>query len=93
MYDSINLGAPLARFTSPTFLCCSFYIRMAISPDDKYIACGSGDNNIYMWEIDFPDESPVILKAHEDEVTSLSWSGNLETVSSHYYYSIDMFTF
>ncbi|CAG8590806.1 11889_t:CDS:10, partial [Diversispora eburnea] len=79
MYDPINLGAPLARFTSPTFLCCSFYIRMAISPDDKYIMCGSGDNNIYIWEIDFPDESPVILKAHEDEVTSLSWSRNLET--------------
>ncbi|CAG8480212.1 2895_t:CDS:2 [Acaulospora colombiana] len=55
---------------------------MAISPDDRYIISGSSDKNIYMWETDFPDESPVILKAHENEVTSLSWSKDIETFAS-----------
>ncbi|CAG8539671.1 17150_t:CDS:10 [Dentiscutata erythropus] len=81
-YDSINLGAPLARFTSPTYRCSSFYIRMAISPDDRYIISGSSDKCIYMWETDFPDENPIILKAHENEVTSLSWSRDLELFAS-----------
>ncbi|CAG8643838.1 18297_t:CDS:2 [Racocetra fulgida] len=71
-YDPINLGAPLARFTSPTFRCSSFYIRMAISPDDRYIISGSSDKCIYMWETDFPDENPIVLKGHENEVTSLT---------------------
>ncbi|CAG8786915.1 40044_t:CDS:10, partial [Gigaspora margarita] len=81
-YDPINLGAPLTRFTSPTFRCSSFYIRMAISPDDRYIVSGSSDKCIYMWETDFPDENPIVLKAHENEVTSLSWSRDLELFAS-----------
>ncbi|CAG8545623.1 7315_t:CDS:10 [Cetraspora pellucida] len=81
-YDPINLGAPLTRFTSPTFRCSSFYIRMAISPDDRYIISGSSDKCVYMWETDFPDENPIVLKAHENEVTSLSWSRDLEMFAS-----------
>nr|CAG8441802.1 6524_t:CDS:10 [Entrophospora candida] len=80
MYDALNLGAPLTRFTAPDFRCSSFYVRMAISPDDQYIACGSTDKNIYIWEVDYPDVSPIVLKGHENEVTSLSWSKNFDTV-------------
>ncbi|CAJ0647594.1 6058_t:CDS:2 [Entrophospora sp. SA101] len=72
MYDALNLGAPLTRFTAPDFRCSSFYVRMAISPDDQYIACGSTDKNIYIWEVDYPDVSPIVLKGHENEVTSLT---------------------
>ncbi|CAG8575588.1 21554_t:CDS:2 [Gigaspora rosea] len=55
---------------------------MAISPDDRYIVSGSSDKCIYMWETDFPDENPIVLKAHENEVTSLSWSRDLELFAS-----------
>ena len=29
----------------------SFYIRTAMSPDGKYIASGSKDHNVYLWEV------------------------------------------
>lgn len=94
MYDAVNLGAPLTRFTAPDFRCSSFYVRMAISPDDQYIACGSTDKNIYIWEVDYPDVIPIVLKGHENEVTSLSWSKNFDTVSKaqhvhHLLYSVE----
>ncbi|RIA95546.1 WD40-repeat-containing domain protein [Glomus cerebriforme] len=82
MYDAANLGAPIGHFTSKTYRCSSFYVRLACSPDGRYIASGSSDKSIYIWEVDFPGADPVILKAHENEVTSLSWSKDIETFAS-----------
>ncbi|GBC05532.1 hypothetical protein RclHR1_06280005 [Rhizophagus clarus] len=82
MYDAANLGAPIGHFTSQPYRCSSFYIRLACSPDGRYIASGSSDKSIYIWEVDFPGAEPVVLKAHENEVTSLSWSNDIETIAS-----------
>src|SRR5256885_855999 len=40
MYDASNLGAPIGYFTSQTYRCSSFYVRLACSPDGRYIASG-----------------------------------------------------
>nr|CAG8545065.1 2012_t:CDS:2 [Entrophospora candida]CAG8625375.1 592_t:CDS:2 [Entrophospora candida] len=78
----MNLGEPLTRFTAPEFRCSSFYVKMAISPNDQYLACGSTDKNIYIWEVDYPDVSPIVLKGHDNEVTSLSWSKDFDIIAS-----------
>ncbi|CAG8508472.1 13774_t:CDS:1 [Funneliformis caledonium] len=82
MYDATNLGASIGCFTSPNYRCSSFYVRLACSPDGRYIASGSSDKSIYIWEVDFPSGDPVILRAHENEVTSLNWSKDIETFAS-----------
>jgi len=73
MYNTLNLGKPVYRFTSPTYKCSTFYIKTSISPDDRFIASGSSDNNVYIWDITAPHRSPVKLKGHENEVTAVSW--------------------
>jgi eukaryotic-like serine/threonine-protein kinase len=46
---------------------------LAWSPDGRYIATGSGDGYIRVWEVG-SGENTVTLKAHEQSVTFLAWS-------------------
>ncbi|ORX64749.1 WD40 repeat-like protein [Anaeromyces robustus] len=73
MYNTLNLGKPVYRFTSPTYKCSTFYIKTSISPDNRFIASGSSDNHVYIWDITAPHRAPVKLKGHENEVTAVSW--------------------
>ncbi|OUM68203.1 hypothetical protein PIROE2DRAFT_58269 [Piromyces sp. E2] len=73
MYNTLNLGKPVKRFTSPTYKCSTFYIKTSISPDNRFIASGSSDNHVYIWDITAPHRQPIKLKGHENEVTAVSW--------------------
>jgi WD40 repeat protein len=46
----------------------------AYSPDGKYLAVGSHDNNIYVYEKESNYSLYCTLKAHTSYVTSLDWS-------------------
>ncbi|KAG5457966.1 MAG: hypothetical protein BJ554DRAFT_1907, partial [Olpidium bornovanus] len=75
MYDAHKLGKPQRTFTSPSYDCSSFYIRTTVSPDDCFIASGSADDLIHIWEVDGPDPGNSIrLGGHNGEVTGVSWS-------------------
>ncbi|XP_013408542.1 denticleless protein homolog [Lingula anatina] len=52
----------------------TFYVKACVSPDDRFLLSGSSDNNAYMWKIDDPLSSPVLLKGHLGEVTSVAWN-------------------
>ncbi|XP_046373016.2 denticleless protein homolog [Haliotis rufescens] len=52
----------------------TFYVKSSISPDNDFLLSGSSDSMAYVWEIDKPNKSPVVLKGHRAEVTSVSWS-------------------
>ncbi|CAC5391611.1 DTL [Mytilus coruscus] len=54
----------------------SFYVKAAISPDDQYLLSGSSNEMAYIWKITKPNESPVVLKGHNAEVTDVSWNCN-----------------
>ncbi|XP_050405041.1 denticleless protein homolog [Patella vulgata] len=51
----------------------TFYIKTCMSPDDKFLVSGSSDDMAYIWQVDKPCNSPVILKGHNAEVTCVSW--------------------
>lgn len=77
MYNAYNLGESARKFTSPGYECSSFYIRTSVSPDDRFIASGSTDKRLHVWEIDAPPgnlRNAIALKGHGREVTSVSWS-------------------
>ncbi|ORY02781.1 WD40 repeat-like protein [Basidiobolus meristosporus CBS 931.73] len=76
MYSTTSLGSPMLTFSAPTYKCSTFYVKIALSPDAKFLASGSSDKNLYVWEIDSPTKPPLILKAHENEVTSVAWYKN-----------------
>ncbi|CAN6281791.1 unnamed protein product [Urochloa humidicola] len=51
----------------------SFFVKSAISPDGNHILGGSSDGNVYLWQVDQPEEDPIVLKGHEGEATSVDW--------------------
>jgi WD40 repeat protein len=53
LYDAIHFenDAPIDLFTAPEFCSSSFYIRTQFSPDGRFIASGSKDGSVYLWEV------------------------------------------
>ena len=49
-------------------LASSFYVKAAISPDDRYLLCGSSDNAAYIWRTDDANGLPWVMGGHEGEV-------------------------
>ncbi|VDM00674.1 unnamed protein product [Schistocephalus solidus] len=52
----------------------SFYIKMTLSPDDRYLACGSGDHRAYIYLVGERCQNPLILSGHTGEVSVPRWS-------------------
>lgn len=44
-------GTLLYTLSSPSFRCESFYCRLALSPDEQYIACGSSTPDAFVWKV------------------------------------------
>lgn len=42
--------------------------------DFRFLLCGSSDGHAFIWRINQPSASPWLLKGHESEVTSVTWS-------------------
>jgi denticleless len=60
-------------FSSPSYESSSFYIKIDISVCGNFVASGSKDGDVHIWQVQ--DESQqAILKGHRAEVTSVSWS-------------------
>ena len=51
----------------------TFYVRACLSPDDQYLMSGSSDNNALVWRVDRPWASPMALKGHCSEVSTVAW--------------------
>ncbi|GAA6008190.1 hypothetical protein JCM11491_001923 [Sporobolomyces phaffii] len=77
-FDPLNLThpAPLRTFTLPNSTCsaASFYVRCAVSPDSRYLACGSADGSMYVWDTEGNGTDAVRIKGHEKEVSGLDWT-------------------
>lgn len=65
-------GEPAAQFSGHRI--DSFYVKTTFSPDGRYIASGSSDHGVYVWEVDRPDSPPVVLWGHSGEATAVAWS-------------------
>eukprot|EP00842_Homolaphlyctis_polyrhiza_P006015 jgi/Hompol1/6414/HPOL_004038-RA len=87
-FDCQTLGEPTNRFSHPTYLCSSFYIRTAVSPDDSMIMSGSSNSKTYIWETQQPTVAPIVLGGHQAETTGLAWNqhdiGQLATCSDDF---------
>ncbi|GJN90814.1 hypothetical protein Rhopal_003828-T1 [Rhodotorula paludigena] len=85
-YSATNLthASPLTTFHHPEAQYASFYIRCAVSPDSRFLATGSNDGSIFVWDTEGRGgaEEAVRLVGHEKEVSGIDWaSDSLATCS------------
>lgn len=52
----------------------SSIIVLAFSPDGKWLATGSEDKTIRLWDMQNPSGAPIILRKHEGEINTLAFS-------------------
>ncbi|GJJ73760.1 denticleless [Entomortierella parvispora] len=76
MYNTTALDSPIQSFGGSGFACSSYYIKISVSPDGRYIAAGSS-KDLYVWEIARPHKKPFIFQGPEREVTGVDWARDL----------------
>ncbi|XP_062506926.1 denticleless protein homolog isoform X2 [Corticium candelabrum] len=73
VYSCVNFSKePLCSFHG--HLNSTFYVRSALSADDRFLLSGSSDNHAYIWDVNSPDSPPYTLIGHTMEVSSVTWS-------------------
>uniref|UniRef100_A0A453H599 Uncharacterized protein n=1 Tax=Aegilops tauschii subsp. strangulata TaxID=200361 RepID=A0A453H599_AEGTS len=72
LYSTLHMDkGPIKTYTGSKIE--SFFVKSAISPDGTHILGGSSNGNVYLWQVDQPENGPIVLKGHEGEVTSVDW--------------------
>lgn len=56
----------------------SFFIKPCISPDGRYLACGSTDGSIALWNLRTDNFIGKLTNAHTGEVNAVAWSEGCE---------------
>lgn len=51
----------------------SFYVKLALSCDGRFLASGSSDSAAYIWQVGSPGFPKLRLAGHEGEVAVLAW--------------------
>ncbi|XP_023216280.1 denticleless protein homolog [Centruroides sculpturatus] len=69
-YNPLPLATYFGHKTS------TFFVKMAINGDGKYLLSGSSDNKAYIWKISKPGRPFAQLIGHQAEVTAVAWSSN-----------------
>ncbi|KAJ3330531.1 hypothetical protein HDU91_003551 [Kappamyces sp. JEL0680] len=71
-FDSTQLR-PTNIYTNPSYESSSFYIKMDVSYCGDWIASGSKDSQIYLWQVDNPQRQ-LVLDGHSAEVSCVAFS-------------------
>ncbi|GAA5820531.1 hypothetical protein JCM11251_003034 [Rhodosporidiobolus azoricus] len=70
---NLTLPTPLQAYTHPLARYSSFYVRCAVSPCSRYLAAGSSDGSVLVWDTEGNGADAVRVKGHEREVSGLDW--------------------
>ncbi|KAI8807916.1 WD40-repeat-containing domain protein [Cladochytrium replicatum] len=72
-YRTSSLQEPIAKYSDSNLQIRSYFVRAAVSPDGRFVACGSSDKAVHMWEVGGSQRPSAIFKVHEREATCIAW--------------------
>ncbi|XP_066565817.1 autophagy-related protein 16-1 isoform X2 [Amia ocellicauda] len=61
-------------FSVPGFKCGSDWTRVTFSPDGSYVAAGSADGTLYVWNVLTGKLDRTLCKQHSSTVNAVAWS-------------------
>lgn len=74
IFRIFNLICLLSVLLYTGHLTGSFYIKLSLSPDNAYLACGSADSRAYIYRVGARTQRPFVLSGHTGEVSVPRWS-------------------
>jgi denticleless len=79
---SSDVDVPIS-YTHPNLRASSFYVKLAISPCNRYLVSGSSNGGVFTWNIGQTTRNRVVMGrdgelVQEDEVTGveMAWNGH-----------------
>ncbi|KAI9468773.1 WD40-repeat-containing domain protein [Coemansia mojavensis] len=77
VHNALLLSQPIARLAAPEFECQSFNVGTAASPCSRYLAAGSSNGNVVVWELDSLSANSsgryAVLQGHNKEAGCIAW--------------------
>ncbi|XP_053166562.1 autophagy-related protein 16-1 isoform X2 [Hemicordylus capensis] len=61
-------------FSAPGFKCGSDWTRAVFSPDGNYVAAGSADGSLHVWNVLTGKVERVLSKHHSNSINAVAWS-------------------
>ncbi|CAL8118817.1 unnamed protein product [Orchesella dallaii] len=68
----LRMNSVIGQYSAEGFKVSSDFCRACFSPDGQFIACGSADGPIYVWNV-FENKLDSILKEHTTAVAAVHW--------------------
>lgn len=76
----LRMNQVVRDFTAEGFNVSCDWTRAKFSPDNRYVACGSGDSAVYIWDfLTAKLETTLVTNSHSGTIVSVGWhpKGNL----------------
>ncbi|KAJ1931172.1 hypothetical protein FBU59_006807, partial [Linderina macrospora] len=77
VHNTLAPGIPITQLAAPEFICDSFNINTSISPCGQYLAAGSANGSVVIWELDRygfnSSKRRVVLQGHSKEAGCVAW--------------------
>ncbi|XP_038608115.1 autophagy-related protein 16-1 isoform X3 [Tachyglossus aculeatus] len=78
----LRVNAIKQTFSAPGFKCGSDWTRVVFSPDGSYVAAGSAEGSLYIWNVLTGKVEKVLSKFHSSSINAVAWSPSGVNVAS-----------